>query len=57
MRMNDREIQSDADKLAEALANARPDCPECHGDGWSRGWGPGPCRACALAEDRKRVPY
>ncbi len=33
------------------------DCPECHGDGWTRGWGPGPCRTCAMVEDRKRVPY
>ena len=43
--------------LIDAFAIARADCQECHGDGWSRGWGPGPCRACAEAEDRKRVPY
>lgn len=43
--------------LFEAFAIAMPDCPECHGDGWTRGWGPGPCRACAEAENRKRVPY
>ena len=43
--------------LFATFAAARPDCPTCHGDGWTRGWGPGPCPECAIAEDRKRVPY
>jgi hypothetical protein len=34
-----------------------PDCKVCRGDGWERGYGPGPCRACALRADRINVPY
>lgn len=34
-----------------------PDCPTCHGDGWTRGYAPAPCPRCALILDRARVPF
>lgn len=52
-----RDVTEQARAPLEFPRPSRPQCPDCNGDGWTFGWGPGPCYACAEAENMKRVPY